>query len=113
MTIKSGIPQESVLRLLLLLLYIDDIQSCSELVSISYSQMTQIFLIVMHICLKTLNEIIQIQMNNISSWLSVNKLSIKIAKTKFVLFVTNTKSLRNVKICPRILRFWELLLMNF
>ena len=37
-----------------------------------------------HTCLKTLNEIIQIEMNKITDWLNANKLSINTVKTKFV-----------------------------
>jgi hypothetical protein len=60
MTIKSGIPQGSVLGPLLFLLYINDIQSCSELISIIlFADDTNI--LYSHSCLKTLNEIIQIK----------------------------------------------------
>jgi hypothetical protein len=60
MTIKSGIPQGSVLGPLLFLLYINDIQSCSELISIIlFADDTNI--LYSHSCLKTLNEIFQIK----------------------------------------------------
>jgi hypothetical protein len=40
-----------------------------------------------HTCLKTLNEVMQIEINKISDWLNINKLSINTAaKTKFMLF---------------------------
>ncbi len=85
MTIKSGVPQGSVLSPLLFLLYINDIQSCSKLVSIIlFADDTNILF--SHTCLKTLNEIIQIEMNKITDWLNVNKLSINTTKTKFILF---------------------------
>ncbi len=90
MTIKSGVPQGSVLGLLLFLLYINDIQSCSELVSIIlFADDTNILF--SHTCLKTLNEIIQIEMNKITDWLNVNKLSINTTKTKFILFRSKNK----------------------
>ncbi len=98
MTIKSGVPQGSVLGPLLFLLYINDIQSCSELVSIIlFADDTNILF--SHTCLKTLNEIIQIEMNKITDLLNVNKLSINTTKTKFILFRSkNKKPKHDIKI---------------
>ena len=98
MTIKSGVPQGSVLGPLLFLLYINDIQSCSELISIIlFADDTNILF--SHTCLKTLNEIIQIEMNKITDWLNVNKLSINTTKTKFILFRSkNKKPKQHIKI---------------
>ena len=42
-------------------------------------------------CLKKLNEIIQIEINKIAEWLSINKLSINTSKTKFILFRSHNK----------------------
>ena len=85
MTIKSGIPQGSVLGPLLFLLYINDIENCSEFVSIIlFADDTNI--LYGHTCLKTLNTIIQVKLDKIVDWLSVNKLFINATKTKFVLF---------------------------
>ena len=94
MTLKSGVPQGSVLGPLLFLLYINDIQNCSKLISIIlFADDTNI--LYSHSCLKTLNEIIQIEMNKISDWLSVNKLSINTTKTKFVLFKSKNKKYKH------------------
>ena len=63
MTIKSGVPH-IMLGPLLFLLYINDIQFCSELISIVlFADDTNILF--SHTCLKQLNEIIQIQMNKL------------------------------------------------
>ena len=94
MTLKSGVPQGSVLGPLLFLLYINDIQNCSKLISIIlFADDTNI--LYSHSCLKTLNDIIQIEMNKISDWLSVNKLSINTTKTKFVLFKSKNKKYKH------------------
>jgi hypothetical protein len=94
MTIKSGVPQGSVLGPLLFLLYINDIQFCSELISIVlFADDTNILF--SHTCLKQLNEIIQIEMNKITDWLNANKLSINTQKTKFILFTSKNKKLKD------------------
>jgi retron-type reverse transcriptase len=94
MTIRSGVPQGSVLGPLLFLLYINDIQFCSELISIVlFADDTNILF--SHTCLKQLNEVIQIEMNKIIDWLNANKLSINTEKTKFILFRSKNKKLKD------------------
>ena len=94
MTIRNGVPQGSVLGPLLFLLYINDIQFCSELISIVlFADDTNILF--SHTCLKQLNEVIQIEMNKITDWLNANKLSINTEKTKFILFRSKNKKLKD------------------
>ena len=90
MTMTSGVPQGSILGPLLFLLYINDIQNCSNLTSIIlFADDTSIFH--SHKCLKTLNKTIQSELNKISNWLIVNKLSINTLKTKFMVFRSSKK----------------------
>ena len=90
MTISTGVPQGPVLGLLLFLLYINDIQYCSELISvILFADDTNV--LYSHTCLKTLNEILQIERKKITNWLNVNKLSLNTTKTKFILFRSGNK----------------------
>ena len=98
MTITTGVPQGSVLGPLLFLLYINDIQYCSELVSIIlFADDTNI--LYSDSCLEKLNEILQMEMNKITTWLNVNRLSLNSAKTKLILFRSrNKKSKHELKI---------------
>ena len=90
MIIKSGVPQGSILGPILFLLYINDIENSSKLLSfILFADDTNIFY--SHKCLKSLNEIIQTEINNITDWLNVNKLSLNVSKTKFMLFKSINK----------------------
>ncbi len=50
-------------------------------------------------CLKSLNKIIQVEINKVAEWLNVNKLSLNIKKTKFILFrCSNKKPKHKIKI---------------
>ena len=90
MTIRSDVPQGSVLGPLLFLLYINDIQYCSELISIVlFADDTSI--VYSHTCPKKLNEIVQTEINKMTDWLNANMLSINTEKTKFILFRTKNK----------------------
>ena len=97
MTITSGVPQGSILGPLLFLLYINDIQHCSKIVSfILFADDTTISH--SNKCLKTLNEIMQVEINKVAEWLNINILSINTSKTKFILFRSyNRNKQRKIK----------------
>jgi hypothetical protein len=67
--IKSWVPQGSILGPILLLLYINDIEQCSKLLSfILFADDTNIFF--SNSCLKSLNVILQTEINKGTEWLN-------------------------------------------
>ena len=91
MVIKSGVPQGSILGPILFLLYINDIENCSKLISfILFADDTNIFY--SNKCLKTLSNIIQTEIDKVAEWLNVNKLSLNTTKTKIILFRSPNKN---------------------
>ena len=90
MTIKCGVPQGSVLGLLLFLTYMDDISKCSKILSfILFADDTNLFFSHKYadVLVKTMNQ----ELPKITSWLSANKLSLNVKKTHFMIFKTKRK----------------------
>jgi DNA-directed RNA polymerase beta' subunit len=90
MVIKSGVPQGSILGPIHFLLYINDIENCSKLISyMLFADDTNIFY--SNKCLKILSNIIQTEIDKVAEWLNVNKLSLNTTKTKVILFRSPNK----------------------
>jgi hypothetical protein len=98
MIIKSGVPQGSILGSILFLLYINHIENCTKLISfILFADDTNIFY--SNKCLKTLNKIMQTEIDKVAEWLNANKLSLNTTKTKVILFrSSNKKPKQDIKI---------------
>ena len=98
MIIKAGVPQGSILGPILFLLYINDIENSSKLLSfILFADDTTI--LCSNRCLKSLNNTMQTEIHKVTEWLNVNKLSLNIKKTKFILFrSTNKKPKHKLKL---------------
>jgi hypothetical protein len=96
MIIKSGVPQGSILGPILFLLYINDIENCSKLISfILFADDTNIFYKVS----KTLNKIMQTEIDKVAEWLNANKLTLNTTKTNVILFrSSNKKPKQDIKI---------------
>jgi retron-type reverse transcriptase len=91
MLIQTGVPQGSILGPILFLLYMNDIENCSKQLSfVLFADDTNIFY--SNKCIKTINEIMQTEINKVAEWLNVNKLSRNTNKTKFILFRSSNKN---------------------
>ena len=84
-TVKCGVPQGSILGPLLFLLYINDLYHvCNNLIPILFADDTNLFFSGSDP--KELESEINTELDHISTWLRVNKLSLNVQKTHFVVF---------------------------
>ena len=96
--IKCGVPQGSVLGPLLFLIYINDIVNASKIFKFFlFADDTSLY----YSCkdAKTIEETINRELANISDWLSANRLSLNVGKSKLLYFTNNDRNLlKNIDI---------------
>merc|ERR1712035_191640 len=92
LTIKCGVPQGSILRPLLFLIYINDLSNVSNKLSkILFTDDTSLFF--SHRNPNVIAKVVNEELDKISRWFKINKLSLNIKKTNFILFSNNHKKL--------------------
>ena len=91
-------PQGSVFGPLLFLLYINDIYKSSSLFAF-YLFADDTSIILANNNLKELESLVNRELGNVNEWLKVNKLSLNIKKSNFVIFRPRQK---NIPFIPRI-----------
>ena len=90
-TTSCGVPQGSLLGPLLFILYINDLQNSSQILSfICFADDTNLFL--SHRNSNTLIHMLNNELKLVQSWIHANKLSLNIDKTHYMLFSNSLNS---------------------
>lgn len=98
-TITCGVPQGSILGPLLFLIYVNDINKASSILSpIMFADDTNLFY--SHKNINELFKTVNIELEKVSDWLLANKLSINISKTKFSIFHSSQKKKSVIDLQP-------------
>ena len=93
--ISSGVPQGSVLGPLLFLIYINDLPNISKILHFYlFADDTNIFFEADN--LETLEKIVNKELKWLSHWLNINRLSLNLSKTNFVIFHPYNKPIKKL-----------------
>ena len=85
---KCGVPQGSIRGPLLFLIYINDLSKvCNYMMPLLFADDTNIFASGLDV--NKVQQEVEIELNQISEWLKINKLSLNIKKTHFIVFTNN------------------------
>ena len=92
--IKCGVPQGSILGPLLFLIYINDLSKvCNYMMPLLFADDTNLFASGLDV--NKVQQEVEIELNQISEWLKIDKLSLNIKETHFIVF-TNKNVLKPV-----------------
>ena len=105
-SICTGVPQGSILGPLLFIIYMNDIHMASQNFNvILYADDTNLIsplcsfdstLPINNASIERVSEQINIELSNIQEWLNINKLSLTVKKTKFMIFHHHQRNINNI-----------------
>ena len=87
--ISCGVPQGSILGPLFFILYVNDLNNASLLDVILFADDTNLF--ISHNDPDYLNDTLNSELNNLSTWFAANRLSLNLSKTNFMVFKPRQK----------------------
>ena len=100
---SCGVPQGSVLGLLLFLLFINDLNQAIKFCKVHHFA-DDTNLLCLSNSIKKLNKLVNTDLKHLVNWLNANKISLNVKKTEMVIFKSNQKKFEGdlkIKLCGK------------